>query len=149
MADVPRDLEEAAFDDWLWRKDETSDNQYANLRDLITFPYFADLPEENELKWNYYRSIDGYRFSPVKHWCFLGEIDKIRFEPILQLTVRDKCSRQIPISFHTKEYGGELDKEVLKEKYTVAVLYADQHQFLNKSIGIRHDDPTSFKVSCT
>ena len=49
----------------------------------------------------------------------------------LRLIVKEKGSHQLPIAFYTDEKGQELDRALLREGYTVAILYAENHGFLD------------------
>ena len=64
----------------------------------------------------------------------------------LRLIVRDKSGNTVPIAFHTKDRGTELESEV-QPRQTVAVLYALQHRFLDLTTGIRLEDSRNIKVS--
>lgn len=121
-------------------------SQYADLRNEATFPPFDGLPDENELSLDFYQSADGFSFRPRKHWCFLAEITDVERFLRLRLIAQDKNNQSIPIAFHTDDRGFELDPLSLQEGFTVAVLYAEQHGFLDMSVGIRHENPSMMKV---
>ena len=50
------------------------------------------------------------------------------------------------LAFYTPARGRELDPASVKRGFTVAALYGIQHGFLDMTVGIRHEDPTSLKV---
>ena len=121
-------------------------SEYANLRSEAAFPPFDDLPEEYDINLEFYESTDGFSFRPRKHWCFLAEIIEVMTFLRLRLIVKDKTDRTVPIHFYTEDRGLELDPSYVREGYTVAILYAEQHGFLDFSVGIRHENPTVIKV---
>ncbi|KAG1740244.1 hypothetical protein EDD22DRAFT_959213 [Suillus occidentalis] len=114
------------------------------LRNDITFPAFSDLPDENDVDPTYY---DGgpYRFSPRRHWCFLGEIvASIGLVRVL-LRVKDKDGEVITIGLHTDDRGQALAPHI-KIGHTVAVLYGEQHGFMDMSVGIRVEEPSVIRI---
>ncbi|KAI0376802.1 hypothetical protein F5Y04DRAFT_265781 [Hypomontagnella monticulosa] len=146
VSSIPKDLEGEEFERWLWKKEAIADSQYADLRNEATFPPFDELPDENDLSLEFYQSADGFSFRPRKHWCFLAEITDVERFLRLRLIVQDKDHQKIPIAFHTDDRGLEMDPSSLQEGFTVAVLYAEQHGFLDMSIGIRLENPTGIKI---
>jgi len=119
--------------------------QVANLRDKSIFPDFADLPHENELDTDFFGTTDGSRYSPRKHWCFLAEIDSIENFLRLRLIVKPGGAR-VPIAFYTDDRGAGFASQA-KRGYTVAVLYPEQHPFLDMTTGIRVEEEQTVKVS--
>jgi hypothetical protein len=89
----------------------------------------------------FYESADGFLYRPRKHWCFLTEIINIEKFLRLRLIVKDKTDHIVPITFYTDDRGLELDPSYTQEGFTVAILYAKQHGFLDLSVGIRHENP--------
>ena len=49
--------------------------------------------------------------------------------------------------FYTDERGQELDQALLRKGYTVAILYAEHHGFMDMTEGIRHETQSNLKVS--
>lgn len=144
--DVPKELANDEFERWLWRENTTQVSQYADLRSETAFPLFDDLPEENDISLEFYESTDGFSYRPRKHWCFLAEIIDVENFMRLRLIVKDKAGRKVPIAFYTESRGLEVDPSYIQEGFTVAILYAEQHGFLDLSVGIRHENPTAIKV---
>jgi hypothetical protein len=156
--DIPSGLAAGEFESWLWREEKDTGlahtqrqpreaAKYADLRNDAMFPSFAALPGENDLDLNFVDSTDGLVYRPHKHWCFLAEIVDIENFMRLRLIVKDKTGqRQIPVAFYTPGRGTELDPAHLKRGFTVAVLYGEQHGFLDMTVGIRHEDAASLKV---
>lgn len=145
--DIPKELGKDHFERWLWRKENPDVSQYADLRNETAFPLFDDLPEENDISLDFYESANGFSYRPRKHWCFLAEIIDIEKFLRLRLIVKDKADRKVPIAFYTGDRGLELNPSYVQEGFTVAILYAEQHGFLDLSVGIRHESPTAIKVN--
>lgn len=116
------------------------------LRNNFNFPAFSGLPDEpeNEIDLRYYH--DGpFGFKPSQHWCFLGEIvDSIGLVRVL-LRVKDKDGEVITIGLYTDDRGQALAPHI-KIGHTVAVLYGEQHGFLDMSVGIRVEDASNIKI---
>lgn len=155
ISDVPSGLSAEEFSAWLWRETDAAPaqtspqetGQYADFRNDAMFPCFGELPTENDLDLDFYESTDGYSYRPRRHWGFLAEIIEIEQFIRLTLFVKDKAGQQIRIAFYTDHRGNEVDPLCLQKGYTVAVLYGEQHGFLDMSIGIRHENPASLKVT--
>jgi hypothetical protein len=154
--DIPKNLDEGEFERWLWRKEPVNVGVdvgidvkvplYANFRSDQAFPSFEQLPGDNDLDLDFFHSEDGFSYHPRKHWCFLAEIVDTVWIVRLNLHIRDKTGFETRILFHTDDRGKEIDSSMIKNGYTVAVLYAQQHGFLDLSVGIRHENPTAIKV---
>ncbi|KAM0269036.1 hypothetical protein ACHAQH_009853 [Verticillium albo-atrum] len=156
--DVPSDLSALGFAIWLWREQQKTDHacvqsspqeagEYADLRDDAMFPSFSALPEENDLDLDFFESNDDFSYRPRKHWCFLAEIVDIDHFLRLKFIVKDKAGQEVPVSFYTPGRGGELDPSYIQKRSTLAILYGEQHGFLDSTIGIRHENPESLKVT--
>ncbi|KAG2141902.1 hypothetical protein DEU56DRAFT_270264, partial [Suillus clintonianus] len=122
-----------------------TENYKSLLRNSIHFPTFSDLPDENEVPSTYYEEGPPSTFSPIQHWCFLGEIvASIGLTRVL-LRVKDKDGQVITIGLHTDDRGRPLVPQI-KEGHTVAVLYGQQHGFLDMSVGIRVEEDGLLKI---
>ncbi|KAK3903629.1 hypothetical protein C8A05DRAFT_43156 [Staphylotrichum tortipilum] len=154
IGDVPSGLSAEEFSAWLWRETDPAPtqtspqaaDQYADFRNDAMFPCFDELPGENDLDLDFYESTNGVSYRPSMHWCFIAEIVEIERFMRFRLVVEDKARNQIPVAFYTSHRGGELDPLCLEKGYTVAVLYGEQHGFLDMSVGIRHENPASLKI---
>ncbi|KAG1774395.1 hypothetical protein EV702DRAFT_1270011 [Suillus placidus] len=105
------------------------------LRNSIKFPTFRDLPDENDVDPTYYDE-GPYRFAPRQHWCFLGEIVGSYGLCRALLRVKDKDGQTI----------GQALVPQIKEGHTVAVLYGEQHGFLDMTVGIRVEEASIIKI---
>lgn len=105
----------------------------SNLRNTTAFPPFSDTPEELEL------------VHAGRHWCVLSEIESLDFIARLVLHVRDQDGRKLPIAFYTHD-NGAMVHDICRPGYTVAVLYGQQRNFLDGSVGIRVEDSARVKV---
>lgn len=126
--------------------------QLANLRNIMSFPYFKGidgLPRDWEPNYNDVipRCMTETDSESQKHWAFLGEITHIEAAWRVRLIVKDKTGLQLPIAFYTETRGREIGASMLRVGYTVAILYASQHGFLDGTVGIRHEDPGRLQVS--
>jgi hypothetical protein len=109
-----------------------------DFHDREVFPSWADLPEE------------GVLFVLGHHHCFLGEITEIGSYPMrLELMLKDVDGDTVKVSFYTDERGLEIPASRLRKGYTVAILDAVNHYFLDGTSGIRHEDPGAMKVQHT
>ncbi|KAI1144792.1 heterokaryon incompatibility protein-domain-containing protein [Nemania diffusa] len=142
--EVPQGLEPSDFEDWLWRREKQ--NGLGTLRRRATFPGFVDLPGENEINLEFYKRSNTGSYRPRRHWCFLGEIvDFTRFIR-LQMQIKDVDGTIIPLFFYTDERGREVAPAQVQKGYTVAILYAECHQFMTSEVGIRHEDPRMIQI---
>lgn len=82
---------------------------------------------------------------PRKHWCFLAEIIGIEQLIRVKLIVRDKAGTTVPVDFHT-DRGIEFAPTQLQPGYTIAILYAHQHGFLDFTTGIHQEAYCAVKV---
>lgn len=121
--------------------------QYADFRNEEAFPTFYNLPGDNDIDLAFYRTVDGFSYMPQKHWCFLAEIVDVELFIRLRLIVRDKAGITIPVAFHTEGRGSEFAPFELQRGYTVAILYAHEHGFLDLTTGIRLEEDCAVKVS--
>ncbi|KAK3353830.1 hypothetical protein B0T25DRAFT_545443 [Lasiosphaeria hispida] len=118
--------------------------QYANFRDKTFFPDFADLPNEDDIDLDFYYSTDGFRYTPQKSWCFMAEI--VSIENFVRLRLIVKSGRtNVPIAFYTDDRGAEFASQA-RVGYTVAVMYANQHPFLDLTTGIRVEAPITVQI---
>jgi len=122
------------------------DTKLANLRDHKIFPPFSHLPDEKDIDLEFYNTLDGFRYVPTKHWCFLAEITDVEHFIRVRLLVRDKAGRELPVAFYTDGRGGEFARSQLRAGNTVAILYAQQHGFLDLTVGIRLEEESAIKV---
>ena len=145
--EAPQGLEPTEFEDWLWRREKPkAPGQLANLRSCATFPGFINLPYENHIDPEFYKSSNTGPYRPRRHWCFLGEIVDFATLTRLQMEIKDVDGTTIPLFFYTGGRGSELVPAQVQKGYTVAILYAERHAFMYSEPGIRHEDPRMIKV---
>lgn len=130
-----------------------------NLQDEQAFPSFEDCPHENDIPDDYYRQRDGV-FYPIRHWCFLGEITYRLVFNRLCLTVKDRRGEEVPANFHLDSRGPRMftpgmsnfpihpniPESLTEEGNTIAILYAEQHNFMDGTIGFRIEDANRVQV---
>ena len=132
-----------------------------DLKDEETFPSYRDCPDEEE---NPCREREGGGYVAVRHWCFLGEITEIVVLTRLCLMVKDRTGKVITVSFYLdSQESGELfksftpgmsnfpvhpniPKSLIKKGNTIAILYAQQHEFADGSIGFRIENGAHVQV---
>ena len=132
--------------DGLREKEKLPDSrQYANFRNEEIFPAFVGLPRDDDINVTFYNTVDGFNRMPRKHWCFLAEIIDIERFIRVKLIVRDKAGTTVPVDFHT-DRGIEFALTQLQPGYTIAILYAHQHGFLDFTTGIRQEEYCAVKV---
>jgi hypothetical protein len=131
-----------------------------NLQDKQAFPSFEDCPHENDVPYTYYRERGGV-YRPIRHWCFLGEITyKLLFNRLC-LTVKDKRGEEVPANFHLEPYKfgrvftpgmsnfpvhPNIPESLTEEGNTIAILYAQQHNFMDGTIGFRIENANQVHV---
>jgi hypothetical protein len=76
----------------------------------------------------------------------LAEIIDIELFVRVKLIVRDKAGASVPVSFHTDGRGTEFAPSHMQSGYTVVILYAQQHGFLDLTTGIRQEEIDGVKV---
>ncbi|KAK0624286.1 hypothetical protein B0T14DRAFT_565569 [Immersiella caudata] len=119
--------------------------KYTNLRNEATFPPFTKLPEEYGIDLSFHESSGPFEYQPSRHWCFLAEISEVEIFIRLRLIVRDKQGAVVPVAFYTDDRGEEFVYQARKG-FTVMILYADQHFFLDMTTGIRLEEESLCKI---
>lgn len=143
---TPSISREGEFEDGLGKEEMRLGPCYADFRDELTFPTFDDLPDEDDVDLEYYDTVDGFSYSPWRHWCFLAEITDVELFTRVRLTVRDKAGTTVPVAFYTDGRGNEFAPSQLQPGNTVAILYAHCHAFLDFTVGIRQEEYNLIKV---
>ena len=121
--------------------------KYADFRNEETFPPFANLPEEHEINLSFYEISGNHVYKPRRHWCFLAEIFDVEGFIRLRLMVRDKRGVAAPVAFYADDKGAEFTHQA-RPGFTVAILYAHQHGFLDMTVGVRLEENSVCKVKC-
>lgn len=88
-------------------KEKLPEQQYANFRNKERFPTFADLPGEHDINLTFYNTVDGFNYTPRKHWCFLSEITDIERFVRVKRILQDIAGTTVPVAFHTDGRGAE------------------------------------------
>lgn len=150
IEEVPRGLEQDAFEDWLWTREVPQrKGQPADLRNRSYFPGFDDLPTDRDVV-----SMGVFEYSIAddpqprrRHWCFLAEIVDYWSLLRLQIEVKDVNGETLPLFFYTEGRGTEVSPADIRKGYTVAILDARHHAFMFDRPGIRHETPKMMKVT--
>lgn len=142
-SDVPEDLGQADFEDWLWRQSTKVEGQLVSMgKNRTFFPPFGQLPNKTDLDPVYYTWNGSEKTGRKHHWCFLGWITgtDVCGKENLILT-EDVDGEEVPLGVAWDvDLGGEDNPK------TVAVLYAEQQWLHPELWGIRVTDPGVFKV---
>jgi hypothetical protein len=117
-----------------------------NLRSQHPFPTFGSCPDENGLNLEYFGSEDGFLYRPRRHWCLLAEITDVVFFLRLRLWARDKAGNEFPVHFYIDD-NEQVDPRLFRVGNTIAVLYAQQHFFLDMTVGLRLESMKIVQVS--
>ncbi|KAH9040410.1 hypothetical protein EDB85DRAFT_1858851 [Lactarius pseudohatsudake] len=134
---------------------ERSASTTTNLRDEKAFPSFRECPHENDIPYTYYRGREDGVYAPIRHWCFLGEITEKMVFNRLCLWVKDRRGSEVPANFHLDPphigrvftpgmsnfpAHRNVPKSLTDKGNTIAILYAQQHNFMDGSVGFRIED---------
>ena len=113
------------------------------------FPAFRRLGVDNDLNLEYWHEDSSGTFTQACTWCFLAEItnDEASQIPFLRnrVFVRDRKGQDnIPISFYPER--GLFDFSTLKKGHTICVMLAEQHYFMDMTVGLRIESLDTVKV---
>jgi hypothetical protein len=130
-----------------------------NLKDDEAFPRFLDCPNEMEIPYprDHYSELEDGHYVPIRHWCFLGEITYCGVVMSrLYILAKDRTGKTITVSFYLNSHvPGEvpgfpvhhnIPKSLTKKGNTIAILYPDQHEFADGSIGFRIENADRVQV---
>ncbi|KAJ6581962.1 hypothetical protein B0H19DRAFT_1252118 [Mycena capillaripes] len=109
----------------------------------LHFPPFYSLPHEYDLDEDYYSATG----SPKAHWCFLAEIKESIpwLRPMYHVT--DKDGLEFLVAFHLEDrWLHPIIAERCKNGYTMCVMYAEQHNFVDGQIGVRVENERTVKI---
>lgn len=116
----------------------------SDLRNRSTFPSFAEIPHEDDYDTEYYREC-GSILYPRKHWCFLGEIVDAAYIIRMVIDARDMSGNIVRIYCHDDTRGSRFEP-ICKKGHTIAILYAEAHNFMDGTQGFRLEEETAVKV---
>lgn len=115
------------------------------------FPPFRDIPGDHEYNDRYYveTGTDGAAYK--KKWCLIGEITQADAFPRPRLVVRDRTGASFVVALYLDRDPNDSIRILSKFKkgYTVAVMMALGHYFLDGSAGCRIEDQEDITVSIT
>ncbi len=125
------------------------------LANEFYFPAFNDLCDENDLASRYWYEETPDSYTQACTWCFLGEITNDEASQIAgpmfrnRVYVRDRSGHDsIPITFHPNR--GFFDFKTLRKGHTICVMLAEQHYFMDGTVGFRIEGLDLVKViPCT
>ncbi|ESZ94859.1 hypothetical protein SBOR_4735 [Sclerotinia borealis F-4128] len=147
---VPPGLDNEEFEDWLWKREKLDRLQLiANFRERTTFTSIRGLPlPDND---DYYDSNEIGNRRARFHWCFFGKITHFTKFGDSAMALEDIDGAEVKLVFNTEEKGRELPAELVRIGYTIAIINASSHNFIddegnNVQIGILHDDELLLKI---
>ncbi|EFQ31634.1 uncharacterized protein GLRG_06923 [Colletotrichum graminicola M1.001] len=111
------------------------------LDDTEPFPFFDKLDSD--------QGLGGTRFydEPNDHWCLLAQITEVERLLRVRLSAVDREGRPFVIAFYPAEKkAGDIDVKRLRVGHTIAILYANQHFFLDGTDGVRVEDLSKCRV---
>ena len=127
-----------------------------NLQDEQAFPSFSQCPHEDESPYDYYRDREDGVFPPTRHWCYLGEITERVHITHLRLTVKDRKGDDVITAFYldqasqlespTSPVHPNVPMSLTNKGNTIAILYAQRHDFLDRTVGFRIEDADQVQV---
>ena len=137
---------------------------HTSLQDRQAFPSFENCPHEDDVPITYYRQREVGVFHPIRHWCFLGEITHRLVFNRLCLWVKDRRGQEISANFHLNSDRApgfrmftpgmsnfpnhpNIPESLTEEGNTIAILYGQQHDFMDGSIGFRIEEADLVQVS--
>ena len=121
-----------------------SSNPPTSFRNPLYFPSFTACPSEDVLDLGFYHATDETFYKPIRHWCLLAEIISVEHFLRLRLVVKDNFGQQAIVAFYL-DNDAELPRNV-KRGDTIAVLYANQHRFLDGTVGLRIEGASVVQV---
>jgi len=138
-----------------------------NLRSMLSFPSFRELPKDDNLDDIYYgfSALRG-TWRPCRHWVFLAEIvEDLTFRlpdgvPLVSMfrsgdlgiqrprfSVRDRAGDEHIVAYHIERLElPAFEKKKHAVGHTLAVYYANGHDFMDFTSGLRIEAMTNIKV---
>ncbi|KAI5464289.1 hypothetical protein BGZ63DRAFT_377379 [Mariannaea sp. PMI_226] len=147
--DIPRTLTGDAFQQWLWRNNDTSASGRllatagADLRDDWIFIPFQDLPKAGVFDTDFFYQCNDSQYPLFnRNWCFLGQIVQVHEGSELVVEVQSKGHRDgddtIPVRFRDATQGQEyFNRRVPEPGATIAIIYPVKRIRTNRSAGLK------------
>jgi hypothetical protein len=109
----------------------------------VGYPSFNALPDYHAPQESPYYGEDGFSgLSPVRHWCFLGQIVEAEFfiRPRVQLLTPSGENVMVQFYHDANEASSTFAwKDVVKGR-AMAILYPNRKTFMDLSEGIRQEN---------
>ncbi|OAA61881.1 hypothetical protein SPI_04740 [Niveomyces insectorum RCEF 264] len=122
---------------------------FTSLRMTAVFRAYDDLPQDGTASflWPW---LDEPPVNENRHWCYLGEVDAINDFLRIMAEVRDVHGDTVRLAFHTDDRGfPAVRSKRLRPGHSVLVMYAEQHSFLDGTIGMRLENAAFLKACQT
>lgn len=109
------------------------------LDNHVDCPSFDALSHEDEPCEPYWRLIKG-SIKQVRHWCFMGEIEKVNYLIRPRLLIRTRFNENVIITFHLEESNSPctFSFDDVLVGHTILIVDPEKHGFVNT--GIRQED---------
>lgn len=117
------------------------------LDNHVYCPWLSLLCHENEPHEVYYQGTTHF-LAPYRHWCLMGQIVRVSGFVRFSLFIRTKFDDEVAVHFY-------LDNDCVPKTFafkdaqvghTAVIMYAERHDFLDGSTGIRQEDPNTVAV---
>lgn len=112
------------------------------------FPTVSEIPGDHEYNDRYYIETGSNGATYKKKWCLLGEITEANAIMRPRLMVRDRTGTSFVVALY---FDNNVDASRILSKfkrgYTVAMMTALGHNFLDGSAGVRVEDEDEITVS--
>ena len=107
------------------------------FRDLVAFPGFDDIPDEDDVFHKHYLVNRDGVVTARRHWCLLGQIVEAFHFIRMRIAARDRTGRAFMIHCHIEEHLSTLSFRDIKPGNVLAIMAPERHRFSDGTIGIR------------
>ncbi|CAF3316313.1 unnamed protein product [Rotaria socialis] len=111
------------------------------LDNHVDCPSFDGVCHEDQPCEPYWRMIKG-SFKQIRRWCLMGEIENVNYFNRPKLTIRTRFDEKVTVHFYLEEDNNiptfSFNDALIG--HTVLIMYAEKHDFLDMSTGVRQED---------
>jgi len=121
------------------------------LRNHKNFPPFLDLPQDNDISPHYYKMSPGSGlYKPHRHWCLMADVEEVTCDIRIRVQARTRYGEQFIIHFHLDEDDQQPKywnfSELRPGRSSICILYAERHNFMDMTVGIRQERSSTIMV---
>jgi hypothetical protein len=111
------------------------------LDNHVDCPSFDAVCHEDEPCEPYWRLIRG-SMKQIRRWCLMGEIEDVIYITRPVLLIRTRFDEKVKIHFYLEESNTPLTFSFNDALigHTIVIMYAEKHDFLEMSTGVRQED---------